>query len=408
MLELRGTYGSAKVFTDQIEAETAKQIVNLLNQEFVADSRIRIMPDCHAGAGCVIGFTADLGDMVIPNIVGVDIGCGMLTIELGELLRPDFAQLDQIIRQHIPSGMTTHAGRAVYFGQLQDMHCYRSLRDTKRIERSIGTLGGGNHFIEVAVDSEGKHYLVIHSGSRNFGKQVAEHYQALAIDLCSGKEDYFILRDELIATFKREGRRDQIQGELKKLEAKYSGGQPKYPEDLCFLTGSYRQQYLQDMQVCQAYAALNRATMAEIILKHWLGTRPSEYASFETIHNYISFDDNIIRKGAVSARAGERLLIPLNMRDGSLICVGKGAPDWNFSAPHGAGRLMSRTQAKQRLNMAEYRASMAGIYTTSVDESTLDEAAMAYKPMEQIVNHIGETVEIVTQIKPVYNFKACE
>lgn len=402
---VKGEYSEAIIFTDDIEEEATEQIKELCSQPFAKGCKIRIMPDTHAGKSCVIGFTADLKDKVIPNIVGVDIGCGMLTISLGKE-EIDLEKLDETIKKYVPSGMNVHEGRMVRYPELQNLYCYRMLRNSKRIERSIGTLGGGNHFIEIDKDKNDNKYLIIHSGSRNLGTQVAEYYQNLAVDLCSGKEDYFIKRDELIDTFKKEGRRKEIQKELKKLKEKYDSMFPTYPKELCFLSGKYREEYLHDMNICQEYAVLNRNTIADIILKRMFNKSLSDYESFNTTHNYINFKDNIIRKGSVSAYKGEKLLIPINMRDGSLICIGKGNENWNYSAPHGAGRLMSRTKAKEVLNLEEFKDSMKGIYTSSVSENTLDEAPMVYKPMEEIINNIQETVEILEIIKPIYNFKA--
>jgi RNA-splicing ligase RtcB len=407
MIELKGKYNSAKVYTDKLEPEVISQVIELCNQEFCKDANIAVMPDTHAGKGCVIGFTANLGDKVIPNIVGVDIGCGMTTVELGKI-DVDLKQLDEVIRKWVPSGKGVHEGRIVRFPKLQELHCYRDLLQTKRIERSIGTLGGGNHFIELDIDEEKNIYLVIHSGSRNLGKQVAELYQNLAVDLCSGKEDYFEQRDKIIAEYKKEGKKQLIQGALKELKQKYDNLLPSYPKDLCFLTGVYRERYLHDMNICQEYAALNRETMANTILDKLLGKNIEDFSYFNTIHNYINFKDNIIRKGSISAYEGEKVLIPINMRDGSILAVGKGNPDWNYSAPHGAGRLMSRTKAKENLTLEDYKKSMEGIFTTSVNESTLDEAPMAYKPMEEIINNIQDTVEILRVIRPIYNFKAGE
>lgn len=407
MIELKGKYNTARVYTDKLEPEVISQVIELCNQEFCENSSIAIMPDTHAGKGCVIGFTADLGDKVIPNIVGVDIGCGMTTVELGKL-NIDLQKTDEVIRKWIPSGMSVHEGRIVKFPKLQELFCYRDLTSTKRIERSIGTLGGGNHFIELDKDDEGNIYLVIHSGSRNLGKQVAEIYQSLAIDICSGKENYFEQRDKLIADYKKEGKRKLIQSALKELKVKYDGMFPDYPKDLCFLTGTYRERYLHDMSMCQEYAALNRETMADTILDKLLGKRLSDFSYFHTVHNYINFKDNIIRKGSISAYEGEKVLIPVNMRDGSILAFGKGNADWNYSAPHGAGRLMSRSKAKENLTLEDYQKSMEGIYTTSVNYSTLDEAPMAYKPIEEILKNIHDTVEIYKIIRPIYNFKAGE
>ena len=407
LVELKGKYNTAKVYCDKLEPEVVSQIIELCNQDFCMDSKIAIMPDTHAGKGCVIGFTADLGDKVIPNIVGVDIGCGMLTVELGKI-DIDLKQLDEVINECIPSGKNVHEGRIVRFQKLQDLNCYRELKATKRIEKSIGTLGGGNHFIELNIDDEKNIYLVIHSGSRNLGTQVAEHYQKLAFDLCAGKEDYYIKRENMIEEYKRDGKRKLIQADLMKLKKKYDDMLPNYPKELCYLKGKFKDKYLNDMHICQEYADLNRATMASIILQKLLNKSLEDFKYFNTTHNYINFKDNIIRKGSISAYEGEKVLIPINMRDGSILAIGKGNPDWNFSAPHGAGRLMSRTKAKEKLTLESYKKSMEGIYTTSVNESTLDEAPMAYKPIEEIINNIHDTVEILKVIKPIYNFKAGE
>ena len=404
-MELQGKYGSAKVFVKDIEEGAKQQIINLLNQDFIEGSKVRIMPDVHEGMGCVIGFTADMGDKVIPNIVGMDIGCGMLTVDLGDI-DIDLERLDKIIYNKIPSGNKTHNERKYNFERLRELYCLRDLKNTKRIERSIGTLGGGNHFIEVGIDDYNNKYLIIHSGSRNLGKQVADIYQRLAVDLCSGKEEYFKRKDELIRTYKEAGRRKEINKALKALAKEYEGLRPQYPKDLCFLTGEYRQRYLHDMKICQEYATLNRRVMAEIILEALLGKSLDDFDHFETIHNYINFQDNIIRKGAISAYKGEKILIPINMRDGSILAIGKGNPDWNYSAPHGAGRVMSRNVAKEKLSMDEFKKSMEGIYSTSISKTTLDEAPFAYKPMDDILESLEETAEIYSIIKPIYNFKA--
>jgi tRNA-splicing ligase RtcB len=364
ILEIRGQYNTAKVFTDNVEEATLEQITNLCNQEFTKGCKIRIMPDCHAGIGCVIGFTANLGDKVVPNLVGVDIGCGMYTLRLGKI-DVDLPLLDKTIHKYIPAGREVHKKKIVSFPELQELHCFRELKEKTRIERSIGTLGGGNHFIELNKDSEENLYLVIHSGSRNLGKQVAEIYQNLAVDLCSGE--------------------------------------PKLSRDLCFLTGEYRNRYLHDMAICQRYAILNRETIAELILEK-LKLNPLE--SFHTVHNYINFEDNIIRKGSVSARKGEKIIIPVNMRDGSIIAIGKGNPEWNYSAPHGAGRVLSRATARKAISLEAYQEAMRGIYTTCVNEHTLDESPMVYKPMKEILPNIQDTVEVVKVIKPIYNFKS--
>lgn len=404
MIELTGKYNTAKVFTDVVEETAVGQIINLCNQEFMEGSRIRVMPDCHAGAGCTIGFTMTVTDKVCPNLVGVDIGCGMRTIELGKR-DIDYAALDRIIRKHVPHRKNAHEGRQFKFHRLHDLKCFRSLKNTAWFERSLGTLGGGNHFIEVDADEDGGKYLIIHTGSRNLGYQVADYYQRLAIDICSGKDKMFEEKQQIIREYKAEGRKNEIQRALKNLEKHYAHLKPSMPRDLCFLTGEYKDDYLHDMRICQQFAVANRDYIAKIILKHLGGRVLSE---FETVHNYINFDDSILRKGAVSANQGEMLLIPINMRDGCILGVGKGNADWNNSAPHGAGRLMSRSKAKDTLDLAEFKQSMEGVFTTTVGLDTLDEAPMAYKRMEDIVDNIADAVTIKKILKPEYNFKASE
>lgn len=404
-MELEGKYARAKIFANDLEDGAREQIINLLNQDFIKDAKVRIMPDVHQGMGCVIGFTADMGDKVIPNIVGVDIGCGMLSVKLGDM-DIDLPTLDKIIYNKIPSGNKVHNERKYCFERLKELHCIRELKDTKRIERSIGTLGGGNHFIEIGVDEKGAKYLIIHSGSRNLGKQVAELYQRLAVDICSDKEEYLIKREEIIESFKIVGRKKDIKDALKNLEKEYRDLKPNYPKELCYLTGKYREMYLHDMKICQEYATLNRKAMGDIILRALFNKGLDEFDYFETIHNYINFDDNIIRKGAISANKDEKILIPINMRDGSIIALGKGNSDWNNSAPHGAGRLMSRNEAKGKLKLEEFKESMEGIYSTSINMSTLDESPFAYKPMDGIIKAIEDTAEILSIIRPIYNFKA--
>lgn len=407
MIEIKGIYSTAKIYADTVEENAEEQIKLLCDQEFVKNSRIRIMPDVHAGAGCVIGFTADLGEMVIPDIVGVDIGCGMLTVELSKS-EIEFETLDAIIRERVPSGKNVHEGRISRFPDLLNLHCYRNLKDARRMERSIGTLGGGNHFIEIDKDDEGNKYLVIHTGSRNLGKQVAELYQNMAYDICRGADKLFEAQKRLIEEYKAAGRRTELQGAIKQLKAEFTAKEITIPKELCYLTGEYREMYLHDMKICQEFATKNRIEIANSILGGLFGKQLCDYPHFETVHNYIDMESNIVRKGSVSARKGEKLLIPINMRDGSLICIGKGNEDWNNSAPHGAGRLFSRKSAKESFTVEEFRRSMEGIFSTSISEATLDESPMAYKNMDEIVNNITPTAEIVKIIKPVYNFKAGE
>ena len=398
-----------KIFTENIEPEALNQIYTLVKQPAFAGCKVRIMPDVHAGAGCVIGFTADLGDKVIPNIVGVDIGCGMLTVELGTI-DIDLAQIDSIIRKYVPSGCNVHEGRNVRFEELQQLRCFRELKDTKRLERSIGTLGGGNHFIEIDADSEGVKYLIIHSGSRNLGKQVAEYYQNLAIEIMSGKDELYAMQEKLIADYKAQGRKAEIQKAIKELHRKFNPNPLGIPKELCYLTGKYREDYLHDMKICQHFAAINRYQIANAIVSNLFGVDIAYWKlpMFETIHNYIEFGSNMVRRGAVSAKEGEKLLIPINMRDGCIIGVGKGNEDWNCSAPHGAGRIMSRSKAKEIISLEDFKDSMSGIYTTTVNQSTIDESPMVYKPMQEIMNNIADTVDIVKVIKPIYNYKASE
>ena len=395
---IEGTRATAKCFATQIEEEAVEQIRVMCDQPFAEGARIRIMPDAHAGKGCTIGTTMTVGDKVVPNIVGVDIGCGMYTVNLGRGAL-DLPALDEACHT-VPSGMRVWEGRKRRF-DLTELRCHRQLKDTRRLERSIGTLGGGNHFIEVDVASDGTNYLVIHSGSRNLGTQVASYYQRLAVELRQGKGEYFRKRDELIASYKAAGRRREIQAALKRLE--WQEHEPDAPRDLCWLDGTYLDDYLHDVAVCQRFARLNRETMAEEIVR-MCGF--SDRDAFHTVHNYIDVGEMILRKGAIAAHAGELVLIPLNMRDGSVLARGRGNEDWNFSAPHGAGRLMSRTAARERLSVEEYRSAMAGVYTTSVCEATLDEAPGAYKSAEDILGPIAESVDIVEVMRPTFNFKA--
>lgn len=406
MIELKGKNNIAKVFTDNIEPEAISQVIELLNQPFVEGAKIRIMPDVHAGAGCVIGFTADLSKLVIPNLIGVDIGCGMLTVELGT--RPiDRGKLDSFIHEHIPAGRNVNEDIFSGFSLQNDLYCYSELKNTYIFPRAIGSLGGGNHFIEIDKADNGMQYLVIHTGSRNLGKQVADYYQKMAVNMWKiNGLDYKEHRQVLIDGCRAEKRGYDIPAVLKRFDEDYKNGHPQYPADLCFLFGEKRNDYLHDMEIAQKYAQENRYVIAQRILKGVFGTSLYDYEHVETIHNYVNFKDNIMRKGAVSAYAGERLIIPINMRDGSLLCVGKGNADWNYSAPHGAGRLMGRNEAKRLLKLDEYKESMTGIFSTCVNADTLDESPMAYKPMDEIIANIGDTVDIVDIIHPIYNFKA--
>ncbi len=402
MIEIIGKHNTAICYTNELEPTAYTQIETVCNEEAFKASKIRIMPDVHAGKGCTIGTTMTVTDKVVPNMVGVDIGCGMYTVSLGKV-DIDFEKFDEAAH-FIPCGRNVWEGRQERFN-LTVLRCYRNLKDTRRLERSLGTLGGGNHFIEIDADSEGNKYLIIHSGSRNLGTQVAELYQGIAVDLNLGKEEYFKKRDEIIRTYKEEGRRSEIQATLKKMAKEWEDKEPTMPSELCYLYGSFMDDYLHDINICQQFAMRNREKMAEILLEK-TGLAGNE--SFQTIHNYIDVEEMILRKGSVSAKQGEKLLIPINMRDGSLICIGKGNEDWNCSAPHGAGRLMSRSAAFEKLTMEEYRAQMAGVYTTCVNSATLDESPMAYKNMDEIVENIKPTAQIIAHIKPIYNFKAAD
>ena len=398
MMEIKGKVNTALCFAKVIEDVAVEQIRRMCDYPFTEGSRIRFMPDVHAGKGCTIGTTMTIKDKAVPNVVGVDIGCGMYTVNLGRV-DINMEQMDAAAH-YIPSGTDVWEGRTERF-DLLGLHCYRELKDVRRLERSLGTLGGGNHFIEIDQAADGTKYLVIHSGSRNLGKQVAEHYQRLAIDLNKGKKEYFQKKDALIAEYKAAGRKKEIQAALKELH--WNSHESTIPEDLCFVYGQYLEDYLHDVEICQQFARRSRERMAEIILGR-LGLTAQD--AFHTIHNYIDTKEMILRKGAIAAHAGERVLIPINMRDGSVLAVGRGNPEWNYSAPHGAGRILSRTEAKQVLDLDEYRREMAGVYTTSVNEKTLDEAPMAYKSLSDIIDVISESVDVIEVLKPIYNFKA--
>ena len=398
MFEIKGKVNTALCYAKVVEDEAIEQIRRMCDYDFTEGSQIRIMPDVHAGKGCTIGTTMTIVDKAVPNIVGVDIGCGMYTVNLGKV-DIDFEKLDEAAH-FVPSGMNIWEGRQEKF-DLQELRCYRSLKNTKWLERSLGTLGGGNHFIEVDEASDGTKYLVIHTGSRNLGKQVAEIYQQLAIDLNKGKETYFQEREAIIREYKAAGRRSEIQEALKKIA--WAQREATMPEDLCYLYGIYFEDYLHDVEICQRFARRNREKIAEVLLER---TGLTGTDGFHTIHNYIDTEEMILRKGAIAAHKGEKVLIPINMRDGSVLAIGKGNPEWNYSAPHGAGRLMSRTKAKESLNMEEYKKSMEGVYTTSVNEATLDEAPQAYKSLADIIDVIRESVDVIEVMKPIYNFKA--
>ena len=393
MFELFGKHNTCKVFTDNCDNETISQIIELLNQESVANSQIRIMPDTHAGKGCVIGTTMTITDKVIPNLVGVDIGCGMYAIKLEET-EIDCEKLDKVIRQYIPSGFSIH-DRAITRSNIDKII---APIDVDRAMKSLGTLGGGNHFIEVDRGNDGKLWLVIHTGSRHLGIEVCKYYQDLAYSKIRNNG----IREKInatIARLKAEGKHHEIENTIKIL--KMQAG--PIPKDLCYIEGEDFYNYINDMKITQEHAKINRYTIASQILQHM---NLHEIEIFDTIHNYIDTDNMILRKGSISAQANEKVIIPMNMRDGSLICIGKGNPDWNYSAPHGAGRIMSRNQAREQVSLEEFKVSMKDIFSTCLNENTIDESPMVYKPMNEIIENIKNTVDIIDIIKPIYNFKA--
>lgn len=397
MLELQGKYNTAKIYTDVVDEASIAQVILLCNQEAVQGSRIRMMPDIHAGAGCTVGTTMMITDKVIPNLVGVDIGCGMETVLLKET-HIEWQKLDKLIHSKIPSGFAIRDKTHRYLEQidLTKLYCYKKI-NALRAEKSLGTLGGGNHFIEMDKDDGGRCYLVVHSGSRHLGLEVANYYQ---------EEGYKQLHSDaadaqaLIASLKANGREQDLQTASEEVK---KAGRARIPKALAYVSGELFDQYIHDMRIIQCFAQLNRQAIMDEILK---GMGLHREDSFTTIHNYIDTETMILRKGAVSAQARERLLIPINMRDGSLLCIGKGNADWNYSAPHGAGRLMSRAQARESFTVSEYKKQMQGIYSSSISKATLDECPMAYKRMEDILDNIGETVTVDKVIRPVYNFKA--
>ncbi len=398
--EITGKYNTAKVFTNVIENEAVEQIKTLCNQEFISGSKIRVMPDVHSGAGCTIGTTMTITDKVIPNLVGVDIGCGMETVMIADK-EIDLEKLDKLIYEKIPSGRNIRkiSHELINEIDLNQLRCTGHVKMDRAI-RSIGTLGGGNHFIEAGKDEEGNIYITVHSGSRHLGLEVANYYQKMGYKALNKVSDIDI--EKIIEQLKNEGREKEINKTIKEIKKQII---TDIPPALAYVSEELFDDYIHDMKLIQKFAVLNRKAMMDEIIKG-LGTEVVE--EFTTIHNYIDTDMMILRKGAVSAKKGEKLLIPINMRDGSLICIGKGNEDWNYSAPHGAGRLMSRTKAKKVFNLKNFKEEMEGVYTTSVNKDTLDECPMAYKTMEDIVKNIGDTVDIIKRIIPIYNFKAGE
>jgi len=400
---IKGKYADIKVFADIIDDSALVQLEELANQEFVKGSIIRIMPDAHAGKGCVIGTTMTITDKIVPNLVGVDIGCGMLCVDLGKS-KIDYKSLDAYIYRNVPAGRDIFKNRLKFKTNINKIRCMNHLKNKDVFFRSVGTLGGGNHFIEIDKDDEGNHYLIIHSGSRNLGKQVADYYQNLAIkyheNLLFNKSEEI---NRVIMEFCNTDKKKEIKKRIKDIKNKKVD--LNIPRDLCYLEGDDFDDYMHDIEIVQRYASENRMRIAETIVE-FLGMELDNLDYFETIHNYIDHDDMILRKGAVASYKNERLLIPINMKDGCLICVGKSNEDYNYSAPHGAGRLLSRTKAKQEISLDDYIDSMEGIYSTSVNRRTIDESCFAYKPLESILNNIEGTVDVIKQIKPVYNFKS--
>lgn len=410
---LNGKYNNAKIFTDKIDDKSVNQIQELLDQKFVKDSRIRIMPDVHAGKGCVIGLSMTVKDKICPNLVGVDIGCGMYTAYLGNI-DIDLEELDKFINDNIPSGFNVREENELHSFEsetakkiIKQLYCVDHLKNLDRLLLSVGTLGGGNHFIEIDEDSYHNKYLIIHSGSRNLGKQVAEYYQNLAVDRCIDKNLYEIKKQNIIKKCKAAGREKEICKKLQELKAEEIKNRPSN-KDLCYLEGMEMRRYIQDTLMCQKFAKLNREIIAHKIIVDFLHIKESD--SFHTVHNYISRDSILkkvyLRKGCISANKFENVLIPLNMKDGCILGTGKGNEDFNYSAPHGAGRTMSRTNAKKSITIDEFKKSMKGIYSTSICKNTIDESPMAYKNKNDIINNICDTVVIADIIKPIYNFKA--
>lgn len=405
MMTIYGKYTNAIVYADILDDKTKEQIKLLVDQDFMKDLKVRIMADCHAGAGCVIGTTLEIKDKIVPNLVGVDIGCGMLCVNLGKI-QIDFEELDNFIHNNIPAGMNVNEDITKANVVLEDLKCINKINKITYLKKSLGSLGGGNHFIEIDVNSKDEYYLVIHTGSRNLGKQVAEIYQNKAIQY---HEDRLFNKKEainkVVTEYKKTGRQKEIKAEIQKISQMCI--QLSMPKELCYLEGSDFNDYMYDMEMCQKFATENRIEIARRITNH-LGLNIDELDKFETIHNYINMNDKILRKGSISAYDNEIVLIPMNMRDGCIIAKGKSNSDYNYSAPHGAGRVMSRGEAFRTLTVEDFKKSMDGIYTTTANETTLDESPFVYKPMESILNNIKDTVDVLEIIKPVYNFKSAE
>lgn len=409
MEEIIGKFNTAKVFASVIDEETREQVKLLLNQSFIKDLVVRIMPDCHKGKGCVIGTTMTIKDKIVPNLVGVDIGCGIKVITLGNIngINLDFAKLDKFIYNSIPHGIGVNKEKVLDEDTLiHNLKCFNYLEDVDRLERSLSSLGGGNHFIELDKDDEDNVYLLIHTGSRNLGTQVATYYQNKAIsnhnDFVASYENK---RISTIKKLKEEGREKEIALALKELEKEFSEVRD-IPDQLTYLEGEDFSNYLHDMELTQEFASINRDLIGRKIVSEVFNLDYDSLDKFESIHNYINFKDMILRKGAISAYKNERLVIPINMRDGSILALGKEDKDYNYSAPHGAGRVLSRNKAIESIPLEKFEESMKGIYTTSVCKGTIDESPFAYKSINDIIDNIKETVDIIKIIKPIYNFKA--
>lgn len=398
MIEICGKFNTARVYTDNLEIAAYTQILNLMNQKFAEGSEFAIMPDTHAGTGCVIGLTMKIVDKVVPNLVGVDIGCGMLVLKVDKSFKMDLPKMDKIWHMSIPSGMN-HRTKKHRFADSVTLENLITPVDAEKLRLSIGTLGGGNHFGEVDVDDEGNYYIVIHSGSRHLGIEVCKFHQNRAVEYHRGNKD---VEKAIIARCKAAGRPQDIESEL----AMWHASRPSIPNELAYLEGQFMQDYLDDMRIAQHFAMQNREAMMQIVIEEMGIKNHHILGKFCTVHNYIDLENHILRKGSISLQKDEEAIIPMNMRDGSLIVRGKGNSTWNFSGPHGAGRLMSRSQAKETLSMEDFKSTMRGIYTTCISTRTLDESPMAYKPMAEIVANIEDTADIVKTIKPIFNFKA--
>lgn len=433
MFEIEGKYNKAKVFATVVENECISQITEICNQKWLEGCQISIMPDTHAGKGATIGTTIKLKDKVSPSLVGVDISCGMLAVEIPKSLNLNLEKIDKFINDNIPAGFEVNKEnfKGIYYGFIKNLKCYDKLKNIDHIEKSLGSLGSGNHFLEINESNIGQRYLVVHSGSRNLGKQVADIYQDIADEHCNRTiSERNLLKKELIKKLKDQGKSNEIQKALEEFN-KQNTKKKLLAHDLCYLEGQDMKDYLHDCLICNRYASLNRRIIVQRILDFivedngykncavWIDEYQAHQFEFgfennqidirsygwETIHNYIG-DDNILRKGAISAQQGEKVIIPINMRDGSIIGIGKGNPDYNYSGPHGAGRLMSRKTAKDSITLKDFEDTMKSVYTSSVCQSTVDESPMAYKGIDDILENIADSVEVLDIVKPIYNFKA--